>query len=89
MSETQAAISTEYPDVDVHREGTLFLVGATTDKGARWLGENVVTDDTTWWLSSIVVEHRYIEDLVCGMIDAGLVVRYKGHKLALVRKVEV
>lgn len=73
-----ARISTEYPDVDVHREGTLFLVGALTDSGVSWLSENVDVENATFWLSNIVVEHRYIEQLVIGMIEAGLVVKYDG-----------
>lgn len=71
----------EYPDVEIEQSGGLFLVHPMTDKGARWIGENVDTDAATFWLSALVVEGRYIEPLAAGMIGDGLVVKNQGRKL--------
>lgn len=60
-----------YPDLEVRNEGTLFLVDPRTDRGARWIGEHVA-DDATFWGQSLVVEHRYIADLVSGAQADGL-----------------
>jgi hypothetical protein len=63
------------PDVLITREGSLFLVAGTSRAGREWLAENVIDEETQVWGKSIVVEHRYIEGLFDGMVDAGLVVR--------------
>jgi hypothetical protein len=65
--------SNSYPDIEIQREGTLFLAWPKTDKGAAWIGENV-QEGATYWLQALVVEHRFIHPLIQGMIDDGLVV---------------
>jgi hypothetical protein len=70
-----------YPDVEIEQTGGLFLVHPLTDTGAAWIGKNVDTDAATFWLSALVVEHRYIEQLAAGMIEDGLVVKNQGRKL--------
>jgi hypothetical protein len=61
----------KYPDLEIQNEGTLFLVHPRTDTGARWIGENV-QEDAQFFGQALVVEHRYISDLVSGAQDDGL-----------------
>lgn len=71
----------EVADVEIQVEGGLSLVHPLTDAGTDWIESHVDTAAATWWLSSLVVEHRYIERLAVGMIEDGLVVKSRGRKL--------
>lgn len=58
-------------DLHVINEGSIFLLTAHSAKGADWIDENL-PDDVTLWGNSVVVEHRYIEDIVRGALADGL-----------------
>ena len=45
-----------------------------TDAGREWLDENV-SDDAQWFGGALVVEPRYVADIVVGMRQDGLEVR--------------
>lgn len=62
------------PDATVRNEGSLFLVDPITDAAVQWIRRNVA-EEAMFYGRSLVVEHRYIEDLVNGMISDGLVVQ--------------
>lgn len=61
-----------YPDLEIRNEGSIFLVDARTDAGARWIGENVDIENAQFFGQALVVEHRFIQDLVNGAIESGL-----------------
>ena len=61
-------------DVEIRREGSLFLVFPITADGRDWIIDNV-DEDAQWFGGALVVEHSYISDLFDGMVDAGLRVR--------------
>jgi hypothetical protein len=61
-------------DLLVHGHGTLYLLRATSRRGQRWVNERV-TDDRQEWAGAVVVEHRFIGDIVRGAIADGLRVR--------------
>jgi hypothetical protein len=58
-------------DVEVENHGTIFLVRPLTETARDWLDENV-SDDAQYFGGALVVEHRYIEDLVEGMLGDDL-----------------
>jgi hypothetical protein len=60
------------PQVEVIAEncGSLFLVRLLTGAAQKWISENV-SGETTWFGRALVVEHRYIENLLVGMQEAG------------------
>ena len=58
-------------DVEVAREGGLFLFALHTDAARTWVEEHV-SDDATWFGDRLVVEHGYARDLAQGMLDDGL-----------------
>lgn len=60
-------------DVRVHCHGTIFIVMLDSQAARSWVEEHVETSETQWWgETGMVVEHRYIGNLVDGMIGDGL-----------------
>ena len=54
-------------------EGSIFLLQPLTPAAVSWVEENLPEDRMTFG-SAIVVEHRYIADIVRGAIADGLAV---------------
>jgi hypothetical protein len=61
----------EEPDFVVRNEGTIFLLCPLTHAARQWIDDNLVQDWTTFG-GCVVVEHRYIGDIVGGMCADGL-----------------
>jgi hypothetical protein len=61
-------------DVMVSGGGTVFLITPQTDVAKTWFEEHLPAD-VQMLGAGVAVEHRYIGDVVEGMIEAGLVVR--------------
>ena len=61
-------------DLSVYFDGSIFLVQPLTDAAVDWLQEHVA-EDAQWHGTMLVVEHRYVADLVHGAIEDGLRVR--------------
>jgi len=61
-------------DLFVHGEGSIYLLRPTSRRGQRWIDEHI-SDDRQEWAGAIVVEHRFIGDIVRGAIADGLRVR--------------
>ncbi len=61
-------------DVDVQDEGTLVLFTPRTEAAQNWI-ENSVQDGAQFWAGALVVEHRYAQSLLDGMVSDGLTVR--------------
>lgn len=66
------------PSVDVHVRncGTIALFTPLTPPAKEWV-KNSVQDDATWFGASLVVEHRYVFDLLHGMQDEGFQISYE------------
>jgi hypothetical protein len=69
-----ASGSSPTPDFMVENHGTIFLLQALTPAANSWIEENLPEDRRTFG-SAVVVEHRYIADIVRHAITDGLVVR--------------
>lgn len=65
---------TEQADVYVENHGSIFMVTPLSGAARQWMEENVPTESWQWLGSSLSVEHRYVENLIAGMQDAGLTV---------------
>jgi hypothetical protein len=61
-------------DLLVHGEGSIYLLRSTSRRGQLWIDE-YVSDDRHEWAGVIVVEHRFIGDIIRGAIADGLRVR--------------
>lgn len=66
------AQQTEQADVLVTGGGTMYQVWPLSDEAKAWVEENVQLEGWQWLGQSFGVEHRYIENLVEGMQQAGL-----------------
>ena len=53
---------------------TIFYLTPRTDEARNWIEENVHYESYQILGNSVVVEHRYIADIVAGMMEARLVV---------------
>lgn len=50
---------------------SIYLLTPLTDAAREWIAEHL-PDDVQRWGPSVAIGHRYVEDIVCGMIDDGL-----------------
>jgi len=57
-------------DITVTYEGSLCLVKPNTKEAREWMDENIAPD-AQWWVGCLVVENRYIDNLLYGIEDAG------------------
>jgi hypothetical protein len=60
-------------DVCLTGNGTVYLLDWLTKQGKEWMREHL-PEDALKMGDSVAVEHRYIDDIVQGMRDDGLVV---------------
>ena len=59
------------PDFQLIRQSTIYLLEPLTDTARAWVEEHIPADATRFG-PAIVVEHRYIADIVTGITVAGL-----------------
>jgi len=64
----------EIPDLVVYGEGTLYLLHASSPRGAAWIAAHIPPDAQRLG-TAVAVEHRYIADIVRGAVADGLRVR--------------
>jgi hypothetical protein len=64
---------TKMPDFYVQNEGTIFLLHPLTEEATFWI-ENNIPADALRWGDTVVVEHRYISDIIIGIERDGLVI---------------
>ena len=53
---------------------SVFSICPISEGAKDWIDANVQSEPYQWLGNSLVVEHRYIADLVAGMIEAGFIV---------------
>ena len=61
-------------DFEISGGRTVYLLHPLTREARAWVDEHLPAD-ATWFGSAVVVEHRYIGDIVGGAIGDGLVVQ--------------
>jgi transcriptional regulator with PAS, ATPase and Fis domain len=58
-------------DLSIQTHGSIVLLRGETGVGRDWIAENISPDSMSW-AGAIVVEHRFIGDIICGAVDDGL-----------------
>jgi hypothetical protein len=58
-------------DVHVRDEGTIFLLTPLTEVGEEWMEEHL-PEDAQRFAGGVVVEHRFVTDILQGMQADGL-----------------
>ena len=61
-------------DIRVEEHGSTFLLHPLHNRARDWLHEHVA-EDAQWFMGALVVEHRYIVEIVRGANADGLRVR--------------
>lgn len=69
------ASRTVIEDLVVENHGSLFLLRPMSDAAEEWLNEHLDPDNSQWFAGALVVEPRYIGDIVDGAVADGLEVR--------------
>jgi hypothetical protein len=59
------------PDFEVNNEGSIYLLRPLTEAASGWIGEHIPADAQVFG-EAVVVEHRYIGDIVKGIQGDGL-----------------
>ena len=58
-------------DFELQNEGSLYLLRPLTGQAAEWIEEHI-EQNRQMFGTAVVVEHRYVADIVRGIADAGL-----------------
>jgi hypothetical protein len=61
-------------DFSLDHHGSIVILFAHTDAARAWVEEHVSENRTMWGQDGIVVEPRYIADIVAGITEDGLTV---------------
>jgi hypothetical protein len=61
------------PDIQVINHGSIMIFLPKTDAGRKWVAEHIGSDAMRW-AGGVVVEPRYIDDVVTGASADGLLV---------------
>jgi hypothetical protein len=61
-------------DIAVEYHGSLYLLQPLTEHASDWLHEHVA-ENAQWFISALVVEPKYVSDILRGGIADGLRVR--------------
>tara|TARA_R110000737_G_scaffold171274_1_gene196864 strand:+ start:303 stop:509 length:207 start_codon:yes stop_codon:yes gene_type:complete len=64
----------EMTDITVSNHGSIVLLTPVSEIGEGWLEEHIPSDALTWGKNSIVVEPRYVGDIIDGAAADGLAV---------------
>lgn len=66
---------TNQADFSVQNEGSICILHLHSQAAKDWAEEYVGDAETQTWCGGIVVEPRYIENIVVGMLDAGFLIQ--------------
>ena len=70
----QSGSSPGKPDFLIENHGSIFLLSPQTDAGRAWIDENITREGFQPYWPTVVIEHRYVQELVEGIRNDGLVV---------------
>jgi hypothetical protein len=62
-----------FPDIIANNHGTIWLLHGATEDGKQWLADHVAFEQ--YFGNAGVVEWRYVQDIVNGAIEDGLIVK--------------
>lgn len=63
----------ERKDIQVENHGSVVLLRPATPEAVDWIEQNIGEDNgyQPYW-PTVLVEPRYLEHIICGMVNAGL-----------------
>ena len=60
-------------DFTVNNQGSIFILTGISEACREWIETHVGDDQSMTWGKGIVVEHRYIQDIIDGLQAEGFV----------------
>ena len=60
------------PDISVINHGSIVILQPLSEAARGWFDEHI-PDDALWFAGGLVVEPRYVEDILVGASEDGLV----------------
>ena len=64
----------DHCDFLLRDEGTIFFLYPQSSEADSWINQHIL-ENATWFGSALVIGHRYIEDILGGIVAEGLGVR--------------
>ena len=64
----------DHCDFLIRDEGTIYLLYTQSAQADSWINQHF-SEDATWFGSALVIGHRYVEDILRGIVAEGLGVR--------------
>jgi len=61
-------------DIEITYHGSVSIITGITAEGRGWISSNVDTESAQHWGRGVVVEDRYLGDIVAGAMSDGLTV---------------
>ena len=62
------------PDVRLAFHSSIAFITPLTDVAQSWVSVHLVHEESLYWCGALVVEPRYLDPIVAGMADEGLVI---------------
>ena len=64
------------PDISIENHGSIFLIKPLTPAAIAWIEESIGADNGYQpYFPAVVIEHRYIADIVAGIQNDGLLMQ--------------
>jgi hypothetical protein len=60
------------PDVMARSHGSVWMFEPVSPRAKEWVKENVAVEGWAWMGPAFAVDHRYADNLISGMVDAGM-----------------
>jgi len=63
------------PDFEVQGHYTIYLLQPLNQAAQEWIDNNI-PPDSEWYMNSVVIEHRYIADIIQAIYKEGMQIRF-------------
>ena len=60
-------------DFTLHNEGSIALLTPISEAGTEWVSQHI-PEDAMRFAGAVVIEHRYVADIVAGITGDGLTI---------------
>ncbi len=61
-------------DMQFSNHGSIWIMEPLSDAAREWVSEHIPEDAQAWGKNGIVIEHRYVYDIMVGATNDGLTV---------------
>lgn len=65
-------------DFVLEHQGTIAILRPLTDRAKAWVEDNVSQEGYQPCWPMLIIEHRYVEAIIDGLLGDGLTMRYVG-----------